>query len=108
MINTWRIPVGVNFPRWREGGPEGRGEWVVYHTGTGETLRLSEAAMAVLETLLERGPCDQTQLLHCLQQRLAEPLAEAELTRALEALLAVLLRHACIERNHAPESACAE
>ena len=44
--HAYRIPDGVEFPRW-----DGGDEWVVYHSGTGETLRLSDAAVAILDLL---------------------------------------------------------
>ncbi len=94
---AYRIPPGVEFLRWREGGAAGTGEWVLYHTGTGETLRLSEAAAALLDSLADGAPRDQAALAATLQRLLDEPMPPAELAAALDGLLRALLRHECIE-----------
>lgn len=94
---AYRIPPGVQFQRWREGGPAGTGEWVVYHSGTGETLRLSEAALALLDSLMDGHPSDRARLTATLQALLDEPMPADELAAALDGLLRALLRHECIE-----------
>lgn len=94
---AYRIPPGVQFQRWRDGGPDGTGEWVVYHSGTGETLRLSEAALALLESLADGGSLDREGLTSILANLLDGPLPPEELTAALDGLLRALLRHECIE-----------
>jgi hypothetical protein len=94
---AYRIPPGVEFLRWREGGPAGTGEWVVYHSGTGETLRLSEPALTLLDTLLDGRPRDGAQLATTLTDLIDGPVPAEELAAALDGLLRALLRHECIE-----------
>jgi hypothetical protein len=94
---AYRTPPGVQFLRWREGGAAGTGEWVVYHAGTGETLRLSEAALALLDDLSDGQPRGRAQLTATLQALLDEPVPADELDAAVDELLRALLRHECIE-----------
>ncbi|MCU0840885.1 MAG: hypothetical protein MUC79_04080 [Thiobacillaceae bacterium] len=93
----YRIPPGVAFQRWSEGGSHGADEWVVYHDGTGQTLRLSEAALAVLDALLEGGPQDRATIALALAGLLDAPAGPEELDTALDHLLRGLLEHECIE-----------
>jgi PqqD family protein of HPr-rel-A system len=89
----YRIPSGVVFQRWA-----GDGEFVVYHSGTGETLRLSEGAVAILD-LLERMPSmSAAAIADALTDMIDDPPAPDALWASLETLLAMLLRHECIER----------
>lgn len=88
-----RIPPGVQFERW-----QGETEWVVYHTGTGATVRLSDAAVAVLDVLEETGQLDEARLARKLNQLMDSPLPEDEMRAALAGLLRDLLGHECIER----------
>lgn len=92
----YRIPPGVEFQRWCEGGPAGAGEWVIYHAGTGETLRLSEAAMALLDGLMAE-PRDRIGLKTWLMDLVDGPVPAEELDATLDGLLRDLLRHECIE-----------
>lgn len=88
-----RIPPGVQFERWQGGD-----EWVVYHAGTGETLRLSDAAVAVLDLLEQAGRLDEAALASALNALMDVPLPEAEIRAALDGLVSQLLSHECIER----------
>ncbi len=94
---AYRTPPGVEFQRWREGGPDGTGEWVVYHSGTGETLRLTEAAVLILDALIQQGPASPAALAGVLARALEEEAPAQELERVLHELLAALKRHECIE-----------
>jgi len=94
---AYRVPPGVEFLRWREGGADGLGEWVVYHSGTGETLRLSEAALALLDGLIHGTPLDQAGLTALLANLLDESMPAEELRAVVDDLLRALLRHECIE-----------
>lgn len=87
-----RIPPDVEFERW-----EGGGEWVLYHSGTGETIRLSDAALALLDLLVESGPLDRPAMARALNAMMDAPLADAEMVTALEGLLGELLAHECVE-----------
>jgi PqqD family protein of HPr-rel-A system len=89
----FRIPPSVSFQRW-----QGNDEWVLYHSGTGETMRLSDAAVAVLELLEEATSLDSTALASALNAMVDTPLSEKEIGAALHDLLGQLLRHECIER----------
>lgn len=91
----FRIPPGVEFQRW-----QGEDEWVVYHSGTGETLRLSDAAIAVLDILGESAQLDKSTLERELNGMMDVPLPPEEMQTALNELLRMLLAHECIE--HAP------
>lgn len=93
----YRIPPGVTFQRWCEGGSQGADEWVVYHDGTGQTLRLSEAALAILDALLASGPQDRASIALTLAGLLDAPAGPEELDTALDLLLRGLLEHECIE-----------
>ncbi len=95
----YRLPPGVAFPRWRE-GPAAE-EWVVYHEGTGQTLRLSAAACVLLDALA-RGPLDRGRLSEALASAFADPPGPAELESALDGLLEGLVRHELIETLEAP------
>ena len=88
----FRIPPCVEFQRWDSGE-----EWVVYHSGTGETLRLSDAAMAVIDLLSESSPLEKGTIAHSLNAQMESPLEEAELATAVNEVLRVLLGHECIE-----------
>ncbi len=92
MTVCYRVPEGVEFQRWHSGG-----EWVVYHSGTGETLRLSEAALALLDTLLASGSLDRERLASALGGMLDAVAEPEELATATDALLRGLLDHECIE-----------
>ena len=88
----FRIPPGVEFQRWDSGE-----EWVVYHSGTGETLRLSDAAMAVIDLLSESSSLEKGTIGQSLNAQMESPLDEAELAAAVNEVLRVLLGHECIE-----------
>lgn len=91
-VPCYRIPPGVEFQRWHGGE-----DWVLYHSGTGETLRLSEAALAVLVLLLDAGPMPAASLAAGLNQQLDAPLADGAMQSALAEILRVLERHECVE-----------
>ena len=91
----YRLPPGVNFQRWHEGPPAD--EWVVYHDGTGQTLRLSEAALAILDALMAAGPLDRAAIAAALADQLDVPADDDELQAALSGLIDGLLKHECIE-----------
>lgn len=88
----FRLPRSVEFQRW-----DGGDEWVVYHSGTGETLRLSDAAMAVIDLLSESGPLDTGSIAKRLSAQIESPMENPALARAVNDLLRVLLTHECIE-----------
>ena len=88
-----RLPLGVEFQRWQGGN-----EWVLYHSGTGETIRLSDAALAVLDLLAESGGLNQSAIEQALNAMMDDPLAEQEMHAAVKELLRVLLKHECIEQ----------
>lgn len=90
----YRIPPGVEFQRWQGGE-----EWVIYHSGTGETLRLSDAALAVIDLLSQTGPMDQSSLAEALNGMMDAPLPQEEINGALAELLRVLLGHECVEQT---------
>jgi hypothetical protein len=87
------LPPGVDFQRWQGGD-----EWVIYHSGTGETIRLSDAALAILDLLAELGHRDQTTIERALHSMMDDPLDEQEMHAAVTELLRVLLKHECIEQ----------
>jgi hypothetical protein len=89
----FRIPTGVEFQRW-----QGDGEWVIYHAGTGETMRLSEAALAVLDLLAESDRLDKSAIEQGLHSMMDTPIVVQEMQAAVNELLRVLLNHECIER----------
>jgi len=91
--DCFRIPSGVEFQRW-----QGDGEWVIYHSGTGETMRLSEAAIAVLNLLAESGRLDKTAIKLALNAMMDAPVSDHELQTAVNELTRVLLSHECIEQ----------
>ncbi len=91
--DCYRIPVGVCFERWA-----GDGEWVIYHSGTGETLRISEAALAILDLLEQSERLDSGGLDKALSGMLDEPSTPDEMQTPREELLRVLLGHECVER----------
>lgn len=91
-MSRYRLPAGVRFQRWR-----GEEDWVLYHSGTGETMRLSEAAVAVLDILAQAPDQDRRALGAALNALMDAPLTEVELDAALEGLLRELLNHECIE-----------
>lgn len=94
MESCYRIPAGVEFLRWNGGE-----EWVVYHPGTGETLRLSEGAVLILDLLKEaKSPLAADALTHALAGMMDDPPAAEVLAEATGKLVAMLLRHECIER----------
>lgn len=97
----YRLPPGVEMPRWRE-GPAAE-EWVVYHEGTGQTLRLSAAACVLLDALA-RGPLDRGRLYEALASALADPPGRVELESALDGLIEGLVKHELIEPLAAPGS----
>lgn len=89
----FRLPPGVEFQRW-----QGEAEWVVYHAGTGETMRLSDAAVAVLDLLAPVEGMGRDALEAGLNAMMDAPLPEAEMQAALGELLRILLSHECVER----------
>jgi PqqD family protein of HPr-rel-A system len=89
----FRLPPDVDFHRWQGGD-----EWVIYHSGTGETLRLSDAALAVLDLLAESDPLEQAAIEQRLNTMMDVPLSEQELHAAVNGLLRILHNHECIER----------
>lgn len=89
----FRLPPGVEFQRWQGGD-----EWVLYHSGTGETIRLSDAALAILDLLAEPGHLAQTSMERALLAMMDAPLDEQEMHAAVTELLRVLLKHECIEQ----------
>lgn len=88
----FRIPPGVEFQRW-----QGDGEWVIYHAGTGETMRLSEAALAVLDLLAESDRLEKSAIEQALNTMMDTPIPATEMQAAASELLRVLLNHECIE-----------
>jgi PqqD family protein of HPr-rel-A system len=86
-----RIPPGVKFERWHSD------EWVIYHSGTGETMRLSDAAVALLDMLAESGPQDRSAVARALNDMMEVPLADAEIASVVDRLLRDLLAHECVE-----------
>ena len=88
----FRIPPGVVFERWHH-----QDEWVLYHSGTGETLRLSEAAVAILDQLSAGREMDRNALANGLNNLMDTPLELDEMSSILEGLIQELLRHECIE-----------
>ena len=95
----YRLPPGVEIRHWGE-GPAAE-EWVVYHEGTGQTLRLSAAACVLLATLI-RGPLDRGRLAEALAGAFADPPGLAELESALDGLIEGLVKHELIELRDAP------
>lgn len=89
----FRIPPSIEFQRW-----QGDGEWVIYHAGTGDTIRLSEAALFILDLLVESGRLDQSVIEHALSAMMDVPLTGNEMQAAVQELLRVLLNHECIEK----------
>ena len=89
----FRLPPGVDFQRW-----QGDDEWVIYHSGTGETIRLSDAALAILDLLAEPGHLDQTAIERALHSMMDDPPDEQEMHAAVTEVLRVLLKHECIEQ----------
>ena len=89
----FRLPPGVDFQRWQGGD-----EWVLYHSGTGETIRLSDAALAILDLLAEPSHLDQTTIEQGLHSMMDAPLDQQEMHAAVTELLRVLLKHECIEQ----------
>ena len=89
---AYRIPVGVEFRRW-----DGGDDWVVYHCGSGEPLRLSEGAIAILDILAREGPKDSRALAAALAALMDDPPALESVGEAAVDLLSVLLKHECIE-----------
>lgn len=85
------IPPGVEFERWHSD------EWVIYHSGTGETMRLSDAAVALLDLLAESGPLDRVVMTDALNDMMDVPLAQAEMASLLDGLLRDLIAHECVE-----------
>ncbi len=71
---------------------------MVYHSGTGETLRLSDAAVAILDLLEQTGPMGAEALTLSLAEMMDDPPALQILSESADKLLGVLLRHECIER----------
>lgn len=93
---TWAecfcIPPGADFQRW-----QGDGEWVIYHAGTGETMRLSEAAIAVLDLLAESDRLDKSAIEQALHAMMEAPIPAQEMQASVNELLRVLLNYECIE-----------
>jgi len=83
----------VEFQRWCGGE-----DWVLYHSGTGETLRVSEAALAVLDLLSAAGTLPQDALAETLNRQMDTPLSDVEIQAALAEILRVLQRHECVEQ----------
>jgi PqqD family protein of HPr-rel-A system len=90
----FRIPAGVVFERWHH-----QDEWVLYHSGTGETLRLAEAAVALLDMLSAGRELDRNALANGLNDLMDTPLEPDEMSPILEGLIQELLRHECIEAH---------
>ncbi len=87
------MPPGVEFPRW-----QGDDAWVLYHSGTGATIRLSDAALAVLDLFAESDRLDRSAIQHALSAMMDAPPAEPEMQASVSELLRVLLNHECIEQ----------
>ncbi|MBK6277801.1 MAG: hypothetical protein IPF57_06510 [Gammaproteobacteria bacterium] len=90
--DSYRIPDGVEFQRW-----DGGEEWVVYHSGTGETLRLSDGALAILDLLAEKGCLDSESLTRALAGMVDDSSSMEDLGPATTELTRVLLQYECIE-----------
>ncbi|MCS6785510.1 MAG: HprK-related kinase A [Thiobacillaceae bacterium] len=93
-MDVYRLPPGLRLPRWRAGTQAG--EWVVWHEGTGETLRLSAAAVQLLDRLAA-GPCRRPQLRAALRDALNDPPADELLDLALDEFIEPLVKHELIE-----------
>lgn len=90
---AYRIPDHVEFLRW-----DGGDEWVVYHSGTGETLRLSDGAVAILDLLQHSGPLGPTALAQALTGMMEVAPAVENVAEATAALVRALMQHECIEQ----------
>jgi hypothetical protein len=89
----YRIPEGVEFLRWHGGE-----EWVVYHSGTGETLRLSDGAVAIIDLLaIRRAPLAQIDIVRELAAMMEEPAEESTMIPAVSELLRLLITHECVD-----------
>jgi hypothetical protein len=89
----YRVPEGVEFLRWNGGE-----EWVVYHSGTGETLRLSEGALAIIDLLARRqDPVSQIDIMRELAAMMDEQAEESAMVLAVSELLRVLIGHECVD-----------
>jgi hypothetical protein len=89
----YRIPEGVEFLRWKGGE-----EWVVYHSGTGETLRLSDGAVAIIDLLATRqAPLSRIDIVRELVAMMDEPAEESTVIPAVSELLRVLISHECVD-----------
>jgi hypothetical protein len=89
----FRLPPDVDFQRWQGGD-----EWVIYHSGTGETIRVSDAALALLDLLATSGQQDQCAIERTLHVMIDAPISDQEMHAAVSELLRVLLNHECIEQ----------
>lgn len=101
----YRLPPGVRLQRWREG--QASDEWVVYHDGTGQTLRLSAAAMVLLD-VLAAGALDRRALGQALAGTFDPAPAPAEIDTALAELLDGLGKHELIEAVAARDAGAAD
>lgn len=90
--DAYRIPDGVEFLHW-----DGGDEWVVYHSGTGETLRLSDGAVTILELLKNSRVLSRATLAQAIFEIMVEPAAIETVAEATDNLVNVLLQHECIE-----------
>lgn len=93
QMECLRIPPDVQFLRW-----PGDGDWVIYHTGTGETLRVSEMSLAILDAIARHTSLDAAGLLKALTTQFDEPPEAGELRASLDDHMRLLLSHECVER----------
>jgi PqqD family protein of HPr-rel-A system len=89
----FRIPPDVEFQRW-----QGDDDWVIYHTGTGETLRVSEMSLAILDVIAQHASLDAAGLLKALTTLFDEPPDAGELRAGMDEHMRLLLSHECVER----------
>ncbi len=87
------IPSGVEFLRW-----SGDGDWVIYHTGTGETLRVSDLALAILDHIERQPAVGRDRLMRALAALFDEVPEPGELAARVDECVRLLLSHECIER----------
>jgi PqqD family protein of HPr-rel-A system len=90
--DCYAIPPGVEYLRW-----PGDSDWVIYHTGTGETLRVSDLALAILDAVARRPALNREGLITALTTLFDEPPEAGELRASLDEHLRLLLSHECIE-----------
>ena len=90
--SCFRLPPGVDFQRWA-----GDGDWVLYHSGTGETMRISDLAMAILDLIAQHDTMDRQEIIRKLTRLFDDPPGEEDLRGAVDEHLRLLLSHECIE-----------